>query len=201
MLLQKKIFGGHEVDRNETIAFSKNAFPESIEMSQTLIAVSSLTGNTRIIAHALADEIADACYVDLDRDDIEPQQAQMYDPVILCFWCDKGQAPEKMKDFAKTLEGKRIACFATLGGNPESEQSQNWMQKTSQALVDSGKDNRLVATFLCRGKISDAVFDLMTKMAGGTVSPERLAVKTASLTHPDRLDVDNALKTYRQALE
>lgn len=167
-------------------------------MTQPLIAVSSMTGNTRIIAHALADEIVNARYIDLDRDCLAPQDMQMYDPVVLCFWCDKGQAPEKMKAFATGLAGKRIACFATLGGNPESEQSKNWMAKTSQALVDSGKNNRLETTFLCCGKISDAVFDLMTKMAGGVVSPERLAVKEASNTHPDRLDVENAVKAYRR---
>ena len=170
-------------------------------MTLPLVVVSSLTGNTRIVAHALADEIKQARYVDLDGDGLTSEELQNYDPVILCFWNDKGQAPEKMKAFASGLSGKQIACFATLGGNPESEHSQAWIQKAAVELASLGKGNRLVTTFLCRGKISDEVFDFMTQMAGGVVSPERLATKLASDTHPDRLDVLNAVKAYRKAFE
>ncbi len=166
-------------------------------MSGPLIVVSSLSGNTRIVAHALSDEIPGAHYVDLSKDMVPQEEISHHEIVALCFWCDKGKAPENIISFAKTLSGKRIACFATLGGDPSSEAAQGWMRKTATDLVASGKNNQLVGTFMCRGKISDEVFDRMTKMLGGVVSPERLENKRQSETHPDRKDLTEAVKAYR----
>lgn len=168
-------------------------------VSIPLIAVSSSTGNTRIVAHALADEIDSSVYVDLSKAEVDEKLLQEGNPVVLCFWCDKGKAPEATIELAKRLTDKRIACFATLGGNPESEQAKVWMAKTARELTELGENNELVTTFMCRGRISDEIFNLMTKMAGGVVSPERLKTKQMSDAHPDKVDVINAVAAYRKA--
>ena len=53
---------------------------------------------------------------------------------------------------------------------------------------------------MCRGRIDPAVFEMMTKMAGGTVTPEREARRQASETHPDRLDVLHAAEVFGRML-
>ena len=70
------------------------------------------------------------------------------------------------------------------------------MQKTSEKLVAMGEGNTLAETFLCRGRIDPEVFQRMTDMLGGTVSPEREAGRRLSETHPDRLDLDRAAQIF-----
>lgn len=159
-----------------------------------LIAVSSKTGNTRIIGRALADEIKGSVYVEAVE---APEDLSAFENIALCFWCDRGMAPKDTQDLARRFAGKRIACFATMGGNPDDDRSKEWMQKTSEALVALGENNMLVGQFLCRGRIDPALFDRMTAMAGGTVSPEREARRRESETHPDRMDVVRAVALCR----
>ena len=153
--------------------------------ARTLVVVSSLTGNTRIVAHALADAYSDHPVVrptdEVNLDD--------FDTVFLGFWCDKGDAPFEVYEFAEKLKGKRVAAFATMGGNAQDAQALEWMKKTSQALVAKGQNNVLVGDFICRGRIDPALFERMTQMMGGTVTPEREARRKASETHPDRMDL------------
>ena len=78
-----------------------------------LIVVSSKTGNTRVIARALQDGIGPCDYVEAAQ---MPSDLRAYNPIVLCFWCDRGMAPEDTKAAAERIKGKDIACFATMGG-------------------------------------------------------------------------------------
>lgn len=81
-----------------------------------LIVVSSKTGNTRVIARALQDGIGPCDYVEAAQ---MPSDLRAYNPIVLCFWCDRGMAPEDTKNAAAQIKGKDVACFATMGGDPE----------------------------------------------------------------------------------
>ena len=164
-------------------------------MEQILVAVSSLTGNTRILAHAAADALGVRA-VALEE---APASLEAFDAVVLCFWCDKGAAPEDVRRFAAKLSGKKMFCLATMGADPQSEASRAWMARTGQELTALGGGNTLVGTLLTRGRIDPAVFDRMTQMLGGVVSPERQATRDAAQTHPDRLDCLAAQQAVRQA--
>ena len=62
-------------------------------------------------------------------------------------------APEDIQAAAKKLEGKTIGCFATMGGNAETPEALDWMKRTSESLAAAGKNNTLVGTYLCRGRM------------------------------------------------
>ena len=157
-----------------------------------LILVSSLTGNTRLLALALGDALgADVCAAKDAPETIEPGR-----PVLLGFWCDRGIAPEDIREAAEKLTNRDIGCFATMGGDPTTPKALAWMEKTSQALVGDTRGNRLKATFLCRGRIDPLLFERMSAMMGG-VTPEREARRRASETHPDRLDMLEAVERFR----
>ncbi|MGN1209366.1 MAG: flavodoxin family protein [Duodenibacillus sp.] len=160
-----------------------------------LVAVSSRTGNTRIVAHAAADALGVSA-VALDE---APAVLDAFDAVVLCFWCDKGAAPEDMRRFAARLSGKRIFCLATMGADPKSDASRAWIARTAKELTELGGGNTLAGTFLCRGCIDPAVFERMTQMLGGVVSPERQAHRDAAQTHPDRLDCLAVQRTVKEA--
>ena len=163
-------------------------------MTKPLIIISSRTGNTMAVGHAICDALPGAVMVkpaDL------PGDLSEFNPVLLGFWCDRGDAPEDMLAVAPRLEGKTVGCFATMGGDPEDAKAQAWMKRTSEKLVNMGKDNTLAETFHCRGRIDPAVFQRMTDMLGGQVTPEREARRRASETHPDRLDLERAASLFR----
>lgn len=159
-----------------------------------LIVVSSKTGNTRVIARALQDGIGPCDYVEAAQ---MPSDLRAYNPIVLCFWCDRGMAPEDTKAAAERIEGKDIACFATMGGDPQNPKAKDWMHRTSVGLVESGEANELKLEFLCRGRIDPELFARMTAMMGGEVTPEREARRKQSETHPDRLDALAAVKAYK----
>lgn len=158
-----------------------------------LIIISSRTGNTLAVGHAVCDALPGAVMM---RPSEVPDDLTPYNPVLLGFWCDRGDSPEEILRIAPRLRNKTIGCFATMGGDPEGEKSKAWMQKTSEKLVAMGEGNTLAETFLCRGRIDPEVFQRMTDMLGGTVSPEREAGRRLSETHPDRLDLDRAAQIF-----
>lgn len=161
-----------------------------------LILVSSKTGNTRIIAHGVADEIAGAVY--MNAADL-PEDLSGFGPVGLFFWCDRGMAPEDMKAAAQRLSGKEVACFATMGGCPQEERALAWMRNTSEELAAAGEGNVLKGTFLCQGRIDPELIERMNKMFGnGKPDPARDARRKAAETHPDRLDVLAAVEAWRK---
>lgn len=165
-------------------------------MSTPLIVISSRTGNTLALGHAICDALPGAVMVkpaDL------PADLTPYNPILLGFWCDRGNAPEDMLAVAPKLSDKSIGCFATMGGNPEDEKAKAWMSRTSAALVAAGSGNTLTETFLCRGRIDPEVFERMTAMLGGKVTSEREERRKASETHPDRLDLAKAAELFRGA--
>ena len=164
-------------------------------MTKPLLIVSSKTGNTRIIAHAVADSLPDALLTTAEK---LPEDLSGFNPVGLFFWCDRGMAPEDTKAVAPKLAGKKIACVATMGGDPKAERALEWMKKTSEALVAAAPGAELAGTFLCQGRIDPELFAHMSAMMGGEVSPEREARRKAAEHHPDRLDALNAAAAWQQ---
>ena len=71
-------------------------------MTKPLLIVSSKTGNTRIIAHAVADSLPEALLTTADK---LPEDFSGFNPVGLFFWCDRGMAPEDTKAVAPKLAG------------------------------------------------------------------------------------------------
>ncbi len=164
-------------------------------MSTPLIVISSRTGNTRAVGHAICDDLPGARMINPDE---LPEDLSEFNPVLLGFWCDKWDAPEEIKAVAKRLENKQIGCFATLGGDPNDPKAKAWIAEVSQKLTDMGKNNTLIETFLCQGRISQEVFDRMTALLG-QVTPEREQKLQASKTHPDRMDLSKAAEIFRSA--
>lgn len=167
-------------------------------MTKALVVVSSRTGNTRIVGHAVADALG-ADYVGAEAYLENPAAYADADPVVLGFWNDRGMAPEDMQAVAKTLHEKRIGFFATMGGDPKSERAVAWMEKVTEGLLALGCGNVAVTSLLVRGRIDPALFERMTRMMGGTVSPEREARRREAETHPDRMDLLKAEKHFSAA--
>ncbi len=167
-----------------------------MQSQQPLILVSSRTGNTRKLAQALAEVIVPRAA--LTTPELLPEDLTPFNPVLLGFWCDRGMAPVDIQQAAKRLHGKRIGCFATMGGEPEKPEAQRWIQETAEALVGLGQDNTLVATFLSMGRVDPEVFRRVTEMVG-YLSPEREARRKRAESHPDENDARALIERFQQA--
>ena len=84
---------------------------------KVLVAYATVTGNTEIIARAIASAIPGADLKKLPAD-VNPQD---YDFIFAGFWCDKGTPDEVWQAFQKEAKAKPIAYFGTMGGDPNSE--------------------------------------------------------------------------------
>ena len=109
--------------------------------AKPLVVISSRTGNTMILGHAICDAMPGAVLV---KPEALPEDLSGFNPILLGFWCDRGMAPEDIQAAAKKLEGKTIGCFATMGGNaetPEALDRRVWQQRAktipSQALISA----------------------------------------------------------------
>lgn len=161
------------------------------------VVCSSKTGNTRMVAHALADAFDAPLFTPQNA----PQNLADFDTLLLGFWCDKGRAPEDMENFVQKIHGKRLGFFATLGGDSESERAKEWFAKTIDELLNAGKENSLLASFLCRGRIDSEIYQMMIQMMGGAETDEQKARWQQSKTHPDREDLINAVDVFSKVLK
>jgi len=83
---------------------------------KVLVAYATVTGNTEIIARAIASAIPGADLKKLPAD-VNPQD---YDFIFAGFWCDKGTPDEVWQAFQKDAKARPIAYFGTMGGDPNS---------------------------------------------------------------------------------
>ena len=94
---------------------------------KVLVAYATVTGNTEIIARAIASAIPGADLKKLPAD-VNPQD---YDFIFAGFWCDKGTPDEVWQAFQKDAKARPIAYFGTMGGDPNSERGQAWVNKVA----------------------------------------------------------------------
>lgn len=160
---------------------------------RTLIVYSSLTGNTRKVAEAIYEGFgSEAALFPVET---APSPAE-YDLVAVGFWVDRGTADKKAQDYLKTIKGKQVALFATLGAYPDSEHAASSL-KNAAALLEA--DNQLVGTFICQGKVDPRLIEKFKDLPPGhphSLSPERLERHKEAAKHPDAKDLQAARAVF-----
>ena len=167
---------------------------------KSIVVYSSLTGNTKMVGEAIAEVLAPNCdiYKVEDNPDITG-----YDLVVVGFWVDKGTADAKASKFLKSIRNSRVAVYATLGAEPDSEHAKTSLQNGIDMLDSS---NEVMGRFICQGKIDPKLLEAMKKMFGTKVSKEnfhavdekRLERHRKASTHPDEQDLANAKKVFSE---
>lgn len=166
---------------------------------KTLIVYSSLTGNTKRIAEAIAEEIgAEAALFSVE----EAPDPAAYDCVAVGFWVDKGTADAKAAAYLRRIHDKRVALFATLGADPRSKHAEDSLENAA-ALLSAG--NVVTGTFICQGKVDPKLIRQMEKMFPSGhphgMNEERVARHKAASTHPDARDEADARAAFAKIKE
>lgn len=156
-------------------------------MAKWAVLYTSVTGNTKKIAEAIAEQ-ADA---DLFRVQDAPEDLSQYEVVALGYWLRLGRPDPLMLKFMGTVHDANVLFFQTHGTSPTSEHAITSFARAGQAL---GPNCEIIGTFGCRGKINPKMLEKRQKGSkddphSGKKAEERWRLAS---THPDAQDIADA---------
>lgn len=161
---------------------------------QKLVVYSSRTGNTKMIAEAVAEALApcDFCSV------TDAPDASAYDFIAVGYWVDKGMPDMACQEFMTTVKGKKTALFGTLGVDPSHDHAKDCARKGENLLLEGG--NTVYGTVLSQGKIDPKIIEVMKKTAQGAhpMTPGRIARIETAKSHPDAEDCRRAREAFSE---
>lgn len=165
---------------------------------KTLIAYSTLTGNTKKVCEAVAKAFSNA-----EVKDISEVSSLDYDLTIVGTWIDKGTADMKAIKFIETLKNRKVAFIFTLGAYPDSQHAMNCIERIKKLFEDNG--NEVIGYYHCQGAIDPRIIEMMkTKFGQGHphgVSPERIKRWEDASKHPDENDLKAAYNYFRELIK
>ncbi len=126
---------------------------------KSIILYSSLTGNTKSVAEAMASVMPEGTPCVPVKD--APENLADYDTVFVGFWVDRGTANKEAAKLIETLKNPNVVFFATLGMYADSDHARESIEKASELLPNK---EALVDGFVCQGKIDPKVIEMMYKM-------------------------------------
>ena len=163
---------------------------------RTLVVYSSSTGNTLRVAGAVARGVTRANRgVVLKVDVYDVPDPGAFGLIFVGFWVDRGKPDADSLAFMKTLQGKRVAFFFTLGAASDSELALGVAEDVKRLLELGGND--VLGHFACQGRVDPALIGFLKKTlsmsnARPFASPVRRASEIGESHHPDPLDLANA---------
>jgi flavodoxin len=151
-----------------------------------LVMYSSLTGNTKKVAEAIAAALSEESTLVQVADKLPIQN---YDIVFLGFWIDRSSADNTMAQFMQQMHDENVALFATLGAYPNTAYAEKCMENAVALLP---QDNTVLGKFHCQGKIAEKLvekFKTLPPEHPHALTPERLMRYQKAASHPDEVDL------------
>ena len=150
-----------------------------MEQERYSVLFSSQTGNTKILAQAIAQALpAAGCDYFGDYQGRVPSS-----PVLFVgFWTDKGTADAASLELLKTVKNKKIFLFGTAGFGGSAAYFQKILLRVQENL-DAG--NQVIGTFMCQGKMPLSVrqrYEKMKEQPNPAPNLDMLIAKTVQLT-------------------
>ena len=167
---------------------------------KTLVVYSSLTGNTKKVAQAVAEVMPECTVVSVEE---APASPEGYDLVAVGYWVDKGMPDGRIRAWLEGVKNTRLVFFGTLGAWPDSDHARECMARGEAMAMEPSRGNTVLGSWLCQGRIDPKVLEAMARMAGNVhpMTPERRARIEEAAKHPDEEDCRRAQAFIRQMLE
>ena len=162
-----------------------------------IVIYSSVTGNTKQVAEAIADELPQGTPCVRVQD--APEDLSGYDVVCLGFWANQLQADALAQTVLTRIHNDKVALFMTCGVPPMMKHAKDTMA-AAISLLPEGQTP--IDTFICQGKMDPKVIALMyKKFPKGHPhgqSKERDERHKKGATHPDANDIALAKEFARR---
>ncbi len=148
---------------------------------KTSIVYVSASGNTKLLAEAIARTLGEDGYVGTPDD-----AALAADVIYVGFWTMAFAACPPIQNFLKTLKGKKVFLFGTAGYDDTPEYFERMLDTAKACLDDS---NTVIGSYMCLGKVSAAKQEAIKKMDEAKYETMKPALE-ASQGHPSDADVE-----------
>jgi flavodoxin len=152
-------------------------------MAKILVTYLSQTGNTKKIAEAIFESLGGEKTI---KPVHEVQEIDDYSLIFIGFPVHSHSVPYKIENFLRNIpEGKKIALFSTHG----SLSGGRLAREALEHAVSTASKAKVLGTFSCRGKVSMAALEVLSK------SPEHKAwteMAASGRTHPNEGDIEDA---------
>ena len=162
------------------------------------IIYSSITGNTKLLAETIKNEIKEEL-VYFGKPINEEIDADIY---FIGSWTNKGDASNDIINFLKTLKNKKIAYFGTAGYGGSTTYYDTLFSRLKQ-YIDSS--NTILGCFYCQGKMPIQIKERYIKMITENPNDKNLGVSIKNfedaLTHPDVNDLEDVKKWVNKILK
>lgn len=162
----------------------------------SMVVYSSKTGNTKKIAEAIYEILPEPAAIFPVESAPAPDD---YDFIAMGFWVDKGTADQAAMNYMKSIKGKKIGLFMTLGAYPDSEHAAGSMANAKEYVAD----NEILGDFICQGKVDPRLVSWMEKNQGDhphAMNPERKARLEEAAKHPNEQDCRKAQERFRDII-
>lgn len=167
-------------------------FAQPVPAPRAAVIYSSVTGNTRRLAEALA-----LGHLPLFSVTQQPDTTA-YDLLALGFWVRKGLPDARAQRCWAGIRAKHIFLFGTLGAWPHSPHASRCLEGARALLTANG--NRIVGEFLCQGKVSPHVLAASARKGTHPMTEGRAARLAEAARHPDAGDIAAACACWRAVL-
>lgn len=162
------------------------------------IVYKSLSGNTKLIAEGIKEELKEEEIVYIGS----PEEYIDADFIFLGSWTDKGMCCKEITDFCQRLSNKQIAYFGTAGFGGSEEYYETLYNRVKEIIPSN---NTVVDYFFCQGKMPMSIRDRYIKLI--TEHPDDANVKVSienfdkALSHPDTKDLENVKLWARKLIQ
>ena len=156
--------------------------------------VYSSTGNTKLLADAIKNELNDDDLVYYGKPDRYALEADL---IYVGFWTDQSVCDDVTKDFLRKIHNKNIFLFGSAGyGNKEYFEKIN---KATEEYLD--ETVTVVDYFMCQGKMGPQIkqkyLDILAKDPDNKRINFMLQLFDAALTHPNQDDFNDLIKKIK----
>lgn len=165
---------------------------------KTLIIYSSLTGNTKKLAEAMARELEDAELIPADQ--FQVSHLQNFDCFMIGYWINKGDCDELSQRVIAHMQGKKLVLFGSLGAKENSA----YYDMIKQNVEKHVHDAHLLGHFLCQGNVGEKTIERYQEMLAK--NPEDIHLKAQleayeeGIHHPNEQDIQNAITFIKTIL-
>lgn len=163
-----------------------------------LITYSSKTGNTKKLAEGIHK------YMELSNCDIKPisevETLDDYDTILVGYWVDKGGPNTEAAEFLKTITGKRVGIFATLGAYPDTQHGWDSLVNGENLIKEN---NEVIGKYICQGKLSEKIISFFKTLEPGNphaITPAKLKRYEIAAQHPNEAEMKSAAILFKERL-
>ena len=162
-------------------------------MDKWAVIYSSVTGNTKRVAEAIAESAAGDLF---NVKDNLPNLGD-YEIIALGYWLKRGGPDPLMKNFLPTVSNAHVVLFETHGADNNSEHAVTAFARAAY-LLGAGCD--ILGTFDCQGRVNPALIE--KRKAAGINEPHNSVDSVErwerASTHPDEDDLKRAAEFVEQ---